>query len=565
MTNLTPSKPISYKSNNLYYYTVHEQLFEINGLPFTPLPDVGYKFDYAKICRQIAKGKVPERDTYRALMQQDLWFLVFFGLGVSCANHPFWITACLEVESGPRTHTLDLWARDHGKSSIITIGESVQDLLKDPNERIVIYSYTRDLARNFFNVVKEHFTNNVFLRACFPDLVWDYPSDSPQWNADGITLKRKGVFKEASVEPWGLTEGYPTGRHFTKRVYDDVTTLDLVRSPEVMSQIRTNFTMSANTGSREANRERVVGTPYHHEDVLAHIQTLKHPVTNQPLYHVRRKPATDDGTIHGKPVWLKQEDLDLKKVDRKAFNSQQLLDPTPREDERLPFECIQHITTKDLPPRIIKLMVVDPAGVAKRKDNREPDSWSIWVVGVEPYITDAGVSKVFLIDGFIGVLKQEDGVRQVVDMYLKHGWIQKLGIEKVGMMTTELHISNALKAKGRFVTEDNGMLHVLYTGGRKKQDRVEGNLGPPLRHGLVYMLDTVPSAVQHRLKEEMQRWPMWKDDGVDGLSYVWDMLKDCRFSMTPRPAGPEKKDLWQRLEDKRRKKEQNLPASWMLG
>lgn len=271
-------------------------------------------------------------------------------------------------------------------------------MLKDPSERICIYSYTKDLARVFYEAIRTHLETSLFLKTIFSDILYMNPAaESPQWSKEGLVVKRRTPMKEATIEPWGLTEGMPTGRHFTKRVYDDISTADLVRSPVIMGQIRFNFVMSMNTGSRDRDRMRVVGTPYHHEDVVMFARGMRLP-DGSLMFFERKKPATEDGTYGGAPVWLTPEQLEVKKMDRRIFASQQLLDPTPREDERLPYEYIKHVTQKDLPAKLIKFITVDPAGSDKvKRDGREGDSWAIWCVGVDPYIQDVGVSKIYIL------------------------------------------------------------------------------------------------------------------------------------------------------------------------
>ena len=78
-----------------------------------------YKFDYEAIFTDIANGVLPERETFRMLILEDLFFIVHFVMGIEKANHPFVVDRCHDVEAGPRTNTLDVLARFHYKSVII--------------------------------------------------------------------------------------------------------------------------------------------------------------------------------------------------------------------------------------------------------------------------------------------------------------------------------------------------------------------------------------------------------------------------------------------------------------
>lgn len=531
----------------------------INGMPFTPRSDCEYLHDYVLLAKKIKTQEKPEQAALRALMRSDLWALLYFGLRVTIANHPWWVNCANEVQLGPKTDTVDLWARDHGKSTIITIGETVQDILKNPDERVCIYSYTKSTAQMFLKPIREHLGNNPFLVALFPDILWEDLKDAPQWNEDAIIVKRSAPMKESTVEAWGLTEGQPTGRHFTKRVYDDIETPEIADSPRLTQIVKDRFDMSQNTGC-EGGRMRVIGTPYKHNGVLQYVLEQKR-LDGEPMYLFRKKPATDDGTATGRPVWLSQGELDKKRVNPRMFRSQQLIDVTPKQDERLPWEHIHQVSKSDLPSRLVKLMMVDPAGTEEtRADGRTPDSWAIFVIGVDPFINDLGASKVFIMDGFLGTADWDDGMKQVVNIYLRNGFINRLGVEKVGMSSAEIHVSRALRAKGRIVTLENKMLAVLQPKGRKKHDRIEANLGPPLRSGLVHILDTVPVETKNALKEQLEKYPMWKDDGPDCLAYGWDLMKEYHFprEQAERPAARE--DLWKRLA--RRRRSESRTRSW---
>lgn len=485
--------------------------------------------------------------------------MLYFVLKIPPANHPFVVRACNEVMHGPQNRTLDLWAREHFKSTVITLGTTIQTLLNDPTERIAIFSYTREAARVFVRQIKDVFERNELIRTCFSDIVYDNPSrESPMWTQESITLKRSGSFKEASVEAWGLIEGMPTGRHFSGRIYDDVETEDLVNTPELMEKMKYMFALSHNVGV-DGGWHRVIGTHYHHEGLLNQLRHAK-TLSGEPLYTVRVKPATDDGTPNGSPVLLSEGKMDELRQNKRIFYCQQLLDPTPRGEQELDFEDIQVINQSELPKNLYKFMTVDPAG--GRTDKRRGDAWAMFVVGVEPFLDDVGASNIFVLDGFVGECTHGEAMKEVVDMYCRNGRIMRLGVEKVGMSSTELHVKNALAARGRaLILEGKGRnLVKLSPAGRKKEQRILSNLQWPLINRKVHILRTVSVSAQERLKQEMEKFPYWHDDALDALSYVFDMLREFPFGSYPAPDTSTEVDRWERAKRRQQEAGKN---SWM--
>ena len=130
---------------------------EINGVKFKPNPECQYRHDYVKVAELISSGEWDELSTYRALIQNDLFFVFYFVVkpfadegGMEKANHPFTVDACYEVETGPVDFTLDLWARFHFKSSIITIAETIQYAVKNRNMRRGFFHIRLRLRRTFY-------------------------------------------------------------------------------------------------------------------------------------------------------------------------------------------------------------------------------------------------------------------------------------------------------------------------------------------------------------------------------------------------------------------------------
>lgn len=514
-------------------------------MEFVPLDGVEYRHDYLQDLEDILSGKLDGVECFREYARSDLFFLTFFVLKIPIANHPFWIQACKDIEDGPKTRTLDLWAREHGKSSIITTGETIQKILRNPEERCCIFSFSQKAALSFFRGIKTVFEQSDFLKTIFPDILYQDPQkEAWKWSEDtGLVVKRKGFYREMTLEAWSLIEAMPTGKHFTHRVYDDVETPDYVYSPEIVDKLKYSFALSHNLGS-EGDSHRVIGTTYSHVGLLQELRKLLRS-NGELAYHTRVKAATEDGTPNGKAVFLSEEKLEELRGNKLTFFSQQLLDPTPRGEEALNPDFVQLVSKEEIPKNLYKFMMIDPAGVRKEK-GRQGDSWAIIVFGVEPYRDDLGGSKLYILDMVIQPMTETEAFQTVVEMYTRNGRLLRVGVEKVGAMTFEIHISQALRARGFYVSEESGTLKTMSPAGRPKQQRIVSNLRWPLDNGRIYMNENIAIGFRERLLLEMKQFPFYKDDGIDALAYAFEMVRDYKFG--PKTTDPTELDKWQRYK-----------------
>jgi len=491
-------------------------------IKFEPRSDCNYKTEYLRIFDDIRKKNISEVQAFRALILDDLWFIVYFVLGIPVSNHPFWVNACREVEDGPSDFTLDVWAREHGKTSILTIAETIQSVLNNPDSAIGIFSYIRPVAKKFLFELKQSFENCSVLSKAFPDVVWRNPKrDAPLWSLDeGLVFKRKTNRKEPTISAWGLTEGMPTGLHFERRVYDDIVTEDISDSIDTMEKVKDKFDSSQNLGT-DGGTHRVLGTYYHHNDPLIYIRDKKN-LDGKPLYTLRHKPATDTGTANGNPVYLSAERFESLKYTR-SFSCQQLLDPTPAAARRLSSSLLKTVKKSTVPDTVQKFMTVDPAGDDK---DGKGDSWAFMVVGIDPKQDEIGASDVYIMDLCITPMSMNEAIDSISRMYLRNGIIIQLGVEKVALSTIEIHIASALAAQGRVLSTDYQNLVILRPAGRKKTNRIESALTWPLYNGKIHINEEIPKVYRERLGNEMDKFPYWHDDGLDALSYFYDMIND---------------------------------------
>jgi hypothetical protein len=167
----------------------------------------------------------------------DRFFLLTSLLKRSDAIDLWLYERCREVERDPDGY-LDLWAREHYKSTIITYAGVIQEILNNPEITIGIFSFNKPTARKFLRQIKYELESNRTLQELYPEVLFADPKkESSRWSEDsGIVVRRVGNPKEATIEGHGLVDGQPTGAHFLLRVYDDVVTLDSVTSPEMVNK-----------------------------------------------------------------------------------------------------------------------------------------------------------------------------------------------------------------------------------------------------------------------------------------------------------------------------------------
>lgn len=537
---------------------------EINGMKWQPVEGCNYLFNYYDVVDWIHNEDFDWRSVMHKLCEDDLWFLVYFVLKIPIANCPHWVNSCKEIQEGPRTNTVDIWAREHAKSSCITIAESIQDIIRNPNERICILSYARSAALKFLSQIKYVLETSQFLKDVLPHIFYQEPNKKAyKWSEEGgIWVKRTSSAKEATVEAYGLLEGMPTGRHYSKLIYDDVVTQDVKDSPDMMQKIKENYDSSLNLGTIDG-RKRIIGTFYHHDDPLVYIINKKTP-DGEPIYHTRIKPATVNGEWPAEPVYLPMEKLiELSTSDPYVFACQQLCDPTPVGERRLDPSYLQVVPQLKIPDRLYKFMLVDPAGFETGKKTRG-DSWALMVIGVVPYLTDIGASDIYILDMKIEPMNEAQAMDSILSMYCRHGRILKLAVEKVGISTMEIHIANALRRKQKYVSIDNGTLHILRPEGRAKAKRIEANLSWPLINGKVFISDSIDREYRSRLSKEMEKFPYWHDDGLDVLSYVYDILKKFSFASVSPDERDEIEEYWTDKYDTDNQEPGSRIDGWMV-
>lgn len=461
----------------------------------------------------------------RARCRTDLHWLLVHGLHrPDCDNE--WVKArCAEVQAEPDGY-LDLWAREHYKSTIITFAKSVQDILCDPEVTIGLFSHTRPIAKGFLRQIMRELESNEDLKAWFPEILWANPrKEAPKWSEDdGIVVKRASNPKEATVEAWGVVDGQPTSKHFAVLVYDDVVTRESVGTPEMMRKTTDALALSYNLGTANGVR-RFIGTRYHFNDTY---RTVIDRGTAKP----RLYSATEDGTVDGEPVFLTRKQLSDKRVDMGpyVFACQMLQDPKADETQGFKIEWLQRIESMH-PAGLNIAIVIDPASEKKKSS----DYTAGWVLGL------GADRNIYVLD----MVRDRLSLTQRADLLF--AWHRKwrpmaVGYEKYGKDADIEHFQD------RMARENYRFAITALGGTMAKNDRIR-RLIPWYEKGRVYLPVELWKAdyegklqelVKVFIDEEYSAFPVAiHDDMLDAQARILDPELPVCFPMA---ADPEERD-----------------------
>lgn len=436
---------------------------------------------------------ITDKDTNRQAMRElckwDRFYLLTKVLRRPDMMHPWVYARCREVERSPNGF-LDLWAREHYKSTIITFGGIIQAILQEPETTVCIFSHTSPIAKSFLAPIKREAESNTALKVLFPDIFWDNPqAESPQWSMDaGIILKRKGNPKEATVEAHGLVDSQPISKHYSLRVYDDVVVPESVSTPEQIAKTTAAWELSDNLGTVDGRRWHA-GTRYSYADTYEAI--MKRGALTARIY-----PATADGEMDGKPVLFTKDEWERRKRDQgeATVACQLLLNPLAGSQRMFNVEDLQVYEVR--PHTLNAYIMVDPAR-SKKKDSANT---AMVVLGV-----DYAGNK-YLLDGFNHKMDLQERWARLKELYLV--WRQQPGIqschagyEKFGAQSDFDYFQERMRVER--LSMPLVELEWPREGDGSKVDRVQ-RLGPDIRSGKFYLPHPTDANTMTKQQRQME-------------------------------------------------------------
>lgn len=240
-------------------------------------------------------------------------------------------------------------ARQHYKSTCLTVGGTIWEWILDADLRFLIGHAKKPKALDFLGLIKRLLEpgSRAYEKLLWiaPDVFYRDPvNQSPAWLRDKLTIKRNDESNTFSLEVASPEAGVAS-KHFHRGKFDDIVDEDNYKTAYQRNNVWTWF-KNCNSLFLPGSKVMDIGTSWHHDDTHARILNPANGYMDQAM--VRRTGAYGEpGATSGDPIFprthridnhkpfgwdAKSLELRRKRDGDRIFFCQMLNDPTPRSE-----------------------------------------------------------------------------------------------------------------------------------------------------------------------------------------------------------------------------------------
>lgn len=467
----------------------------------------------------------------RGLAMTDPFFIIHIAMGNPHANDEkgFVNKMCLLAIKDLYRHYeglcslfLNVWAREHYKSSIMTRAIPLIHIFNNPTDTVLIQAANVRLAQTLMSPIRDILEMKEIVSA-FDDILWANPKDSKKWTENELKINVDVARGENTFEISGLLEGQKIGRHYDIIISDDVETLDLARNSDQLAKLKEAYYYSLSMMAKKAFIN-VVGTYYSHLGLLVELRDKLWRDTKEYIYNYRKIPYRNK---EGELVLFTSEKARIIEQDRASCRTQYELDPTPRIDAEFSSDDLIEVDPKNIPSNLFKLIIIDPAG----NNTRHGDDWCMVCLGFRPYEKNPEDLDIFILDMDLMPMTETQARQSLSRIYMNNGLIQGVCYEHMAQGDYfGRDIIHTIKADcGITLMEDYTLIKLHPQGRGNKHTHIKRTLAVPFRQGRIYISTSIPYSVRQRFKDELDQFPVGRDDGMDSIAYHTMALDKLNF------------------------------------
>ena len=402
---------------------------------------------------------------------------------------------------------LVLIPRLHLKSKLITIGYSIQQIIKNPQVRILIYSATWAMAVDLNMNIQKKLQSTKRIHE-----IWGDPTvGAKEWSQDKTRLAGNAM-RDPTITAAGIDNNL-VGGHYDLIIMDDVVNRANIATQEQIEKVIQRYKDSLDL-LEVGGQLIVIGTRWHDQDLYGWIMDPSLEIVHS--YEVMVKSAYEGNLVTGEeftslwPEKFTREELRtrLREEGWAHFSAQYMNNPVPEENATFKKTWFQYFEPGDMKGKLLnKFLVIDPA-LSTAKD---ADYTAMVIVGQDEY----GI--LYILDIVRGRFSPHDIIEKMIG-FAREWNISDIGIEMVAFQKT---LAYSLREHPSFKRQPFHITEVK-PNDRTKEYRIKA-LQPLYENGKIYHNKSHPNTIY--LEDELVRFPLGAhDDIIDAVSYCLDLI-----------------------------------------
>lgn len=321
------------------------------------------------------------------------------------------------LKNSKRRTKLILMPRGSFKSSVVTVGYTIQSLIQDPNKTILISSETQGNAIKFVGEIKGHFEQNEK----FKKLYGDWANRGNIWKSNEFVIRpRKKVRKESSVSAGSLEKGTQVGMHYDTVILDDCVSINNISSDAQIQKTIDHYKLLLSILNPDGEII-VIGTRWGFLELYSWLSDPEGPEYDQVETFIREAEDSEGNLLM--PEVLNREFLDqqLKTQGSYIYSCQYLNNPQSSGLNCFKKEHIQYY--KEAPNNLVYFLTIDPAISLKA----ESDYTGFILNGVDYY------GNWYIVEAIQERVEPSDLINKVFEINQKYSPIMCIGMEKFAL------------------------------------------------------------------------------------------------------------------------------------
>lgn len=402
------------------------------------------------------------------------------------------------------TSLLAMLPRGTLKTSVITIGGTIQWLLNWPEDRVALDSETMTKSRGFLTEIKGHFESNKKLREVYKTIYGFYPYEKgmkQQWSTEMVVMpSRTKARKEPSIDCFGIGTTR-NGFHYDIAFLDDLHSEINTKTKEEIDKVKEHRKLMYSLLDPGAPQV-VICTRWAYTDAYQEIIDEEHEDFN---FITRSAQSISGELFYERRLTRRVLDRFKRLLGPYLYSCQYLNNPTDTDDAVFLRENFKYMSREQMSKKKINWYgLVDPS-----YDGPSSDYCAIVIAGI-----DAGGNYYVkhVVREKMTYLQLIEKMFELQAIFTPVRWCMEI----IGTKVLEHTLKDQESKKGRSLR-----VHLIRARNKAKTDRIKA-LSPFYDGGQVFHCISAPGISD--LEDELADFPRAKHDDVsDCLANIFEV------------------------------------------